>query len=408
MSGGGRTQRLVIVFAVTQTLGYGAMIQCFTVLLVPMAHDLAASRPQIAAASAISTLVGALVAVPIGRLLDRRGGRLLMSTGSIVGTVAVVAWSQATTLTQLYLAFVLVGIGLAMSTYEAAFAVLVATADAAQRGRAILTVTMVAGLATSLYYPLSGFLESELGWRGTLLVLAASLALIAVPAHLWVVPSRLAHRGGAARRSGASPRAALRDPRLWLLGVAFVAQAGSVAAFLLLVVSYLADAGHPARVATTVPVVVGVMQILSRMALPFLAARFSMTSVAVAAFTTQGVGLLLLPFVVGSVPLAVVCVGAVGVGVGVAVIAKPTIVADTFGAAHFASVAALVTVPIALSRAGSPLGAAWLADARFLAVTGTATLLGAAALAVLGRLGSLAAPPATGSPDGVRLAQSAQ
>jgi MFS family permease len=175
-----RWQRLVALLAVTQTVGYGAMIQSFTVFLIPMSRDLGHSRTAIMGAATLSTLVGALAAVPVGNLLDRHGGRRLMATGSALGSTAVVGWSQAHSLAQLYLAFALIGVALALSTYEAAFAVLVVATEPRHRDGAITAVTMATGLATSFYYPLAGWLDAQLGWRASLLVLAASQALITI------------------------------------------------------------------------------------------------------------------------------------------------------------------------------------------------------------------------------------
>jgi predicted MFS family arabinose efflux permease len=196
--GRSRRRRIVAALAVTQTVGYGSLIQSFTVLLIPMSTDLGVSRTAATAAATISTLVGAIAAFPVGTVLDRYGGRVLMAYGSAVGIVGVVLWSRATDLTHLYLAFVLIGLALAMSTYEAAFAVLVAATDTAHRDNAIIVVSLVTGFATSLNYPLTGWLDAELGWRTTLLVLAGTLALIAIPAHLLAVPSRAAHVRGVA------------------------------------------------------------------------------------------------------------------------------------------------------------------------------------------------------------------
>lgn len=385
-------RRLILVFAVTQTLAFGAMIQSFTVLLVPMSEALDASRTSLASVTALSTLVGAVAAFPVGQLLDKYGGRLLMTAGSVIGVVAVVVWSQATSMAHLYIAFTLVGLSLAMSTYDAAFAVLVVATDARHRDQAILLVTMITGLATGLYYPLAGWLNAQLGWRDTLLVFAAALAIAAIPAHLVTVPSTRTHRLTSARRTGAKVGGALRTRTFWLLSFSFVAHAGSVSAFLLLVVSYLHDVGHSLAVASTVPVVVGVMQILSRIALGPLAQRFGMTLVTAVAMGVQGIGLLILPLAGMSVALSAACVATVGLGIGVSVVARPSIVADTFGVARFASIIAISTIPIALSRAGSPLVAAWLADSRFLVVTGIASLLAALALVPLIRRARVAVP----------------
>lgn len=381
----GPPRRLVAVLAVTQTIGFGSLIQSFTVLLIPMSHDLSTSRTAITVAATISTLVGALAAIPVGRLLDRYGGRALMTTGSVIGVAAVLLWSRADSLAHLYLAFVLIGLALAMSTYDAAFAVLVVATDQRHRDGAIVAVTMITGLATSFYYPLTGWLDGQLGWRTTLVVLATSLAVVAVPAHLLAIPGRAAHSLRISTRLGVPAGRAARSGRFWLLLVAFVAQGGATAAFLTIMVTYFRDAGFSAGTASALPLAVGVLQITSRLALAPLAGRFGMARVTAVSFAVQGLGLLALPLVGTSVALTLACIAAFGLGYGISVVARPSIVADTFGVSSFASIVAMMTVPLAVSRAGGPLLAAWLADWRFLVVTGAAVLLSAAALVPLTR-----------------------
>lgn len=371
---------LTAVFAASNTVAFVAMAQMVAVVLDPMAVDLGVSRTAVAFASTISTLVGAVAAVPIGRLLDRHGGRVLMTAGSAVGALAVVMWSQATSLPLVYAAFVLVGLSLAASTYEATFAVIVVATDAGHRDRTILLVTMIAGLTTYLVYPLLGRLESEFGWRTALLILAGLMALIAVPGHLWAIPSRATHRRRVQMRSGVPVGAALRQARFWLIMIAFVTQAASAAAFLLLVVAYLLDAGLSHAAATSVPITVGVLQILSRLVLTSFARWLPIVPATCFCFAVQGVGLLCLPLCGLSIPLTVACVAAIGLGQGVAVIARPMIVASSFGVVHFASVMAAIAAPTALARAGYPLVATWLGDWRFLVIGGVVSLVGALAL----------------------------
>ena len=378
---------MVAALAITQTVGYGALIQSFAVLLVPMSTALGVSRTAVTVAATISTLVGALAAYPVGAALDRFGGRVLMTGGSAIGVVGVLLWSASTDLATLYTAFVLIGLGLAMSTYEAAFAVLVAATDAARRDTAIIVVSLVTGFATSLYYPLSGWLEAGLGWRTTLLVLAASLALIAVPLHLWAVPGRVAHARQVAGQGGTPVREVLRRATFWLLLASFAAQAGATSAFLLLMVSYFRDAGHPPAIAASLPVAVGVLQLLSRLTIAPLAARFGMTGVTAACFGLQGLGLLALPLAGTSIGWTVLCLAGFGFGYGVSVVARPSIVAGTFGVVRFASIFALMTVPMAVSRAGTPLLASMVGNGRFLYVIGAAAAVSAALLIPMVRAG---------------------
>ncbi|MBB5161202.1 MFS transporter [Mycobacterium sp. AZCC_0083] len=377
---------LIAVFAISSSMGYIAMIQIIPVILIPMATDLGTSRTAIAAASTVSTLTGALAAFPAGRVLDRYGGRAVMTSGAAIGAIAVALWAQANSLPTVYLSFVLIGFSITMCTYEAAFAVLVFATDPGHRDRAIITVAMIAGLVTYLVYPVLGWMNGEFGWRTTLLILAVAFGATAVPGHLWIIPSGAVHRRQVAHRSGVPIGTALRRSRFWLLLIAFVGQAGSVSAFLLLAVAYLVDVGHSIAAATAMLVAIGVMQILSRLVLTTFARRIRLVPATSVAFAIQALGLLLLPLAGLSIPLCVLCVAAVGVGQGIGVIARPSILADSFGVAHFASVLAAITVPMAIARAGMPLLGAWLGDWRFLMICGALALIGALALLPLVRV----------------------
>jgi MFS family permease len=128
-----------------------------------------------------------------------------------------------------------------------------------------------------------------------------------------------------------------------------------------------------------------VLQILSRLVLTTFGQRMRIATVTAFAFVAQGAALLLLPLAGLSIPLTLLCVAAVGLGQGVGVIARPTILADSFGVTHFASALAVITVPMAVAKAGLPLLGAWLSDWRFLVISGCVALVGTVALLPLVR-----------------------
>src|SRR2546430_10807164 len=97
----GRGRRIVAALAVTQTVGYGVLYYAFAVLLQPMAMTLHAATATVTGALTASVLAGAVLAVPVGRWLDRHGGRALVSTGSTAATVLVVAPSQVPSVSHL-------------------------------------------------------------------------------------------------------------------------------------------------------------------------------------------------------------------------------------------------------------------------------------------------------------------
>jgi predicted MFS family arabinose efflux permease len=371
------TSRLVATLAVTQTIGYGVLTYAFPVLLVPIAADLHASTAAVTGAVTLSILVGAAVAVPVGRWLDRHGGRTLMTVGSAVGVLAVLAWAHVQTIGQLYVVFAVIGLAGAASLYEAAFSVIIATGGPDQRARALLAVTVVAGFASSIFFPLTGWLLAELGWRTTVTVLAAVLAATAIPGHALAVPTRRTHHAAARRRSGLPAREALHDPRFWWMTIAFVAEVGAVSAVSVLLVTYLRQAGHPTTVAATISGLLGVLSVAGRITTTGLARRHGMTTVAAAVFAIQAAGAFALPVAGGSLAGAIVCVTAFGLGFGVATIARPAILAERYGTHRYATIAAAMAVPVTVGKAGAPLAAATLGTDRFLPVTAAACLLAA-------------------------------
>ncbi|GIJ24507.1 MFS transporter [Micromonospora lutea] len=168
---------------ITTTIGYGTLYYAYAVLLRPMAATLGVSATAVTGALTASVLAGASMAIPVGRWLDHHGGRALMTTGSITATVLLIAWSQVQTVGQLYAVMIGIGVTGAMVLYEPAFAVIVTWFTPERRATALLAVTIVAGFGSTIFIPLTSFLDAHLGWRGTLLILAAIYGVVTVPLH---------------------------------------------------------------------------------------------------------------------------------------------------------------------------------------------------------------------------------
>jgi predicted MFS family arabinose efflux permease len=357
--------------AVTQTVGYGVLQYAFPVLLTPIAADLRVSTAAVTGAMTTSIVVSAGVAIPVGRWLDRHGGRALMTAGSVVGVAAVLAWSRVQTLGQLYAVFVLIGLAWAASLYDAAFPVVIAASRADRRDRSILAITIVAGFASTIFLPLTAVLLSHLGWRTTLVALAGLLAAVTVPAHALVVPGARHHsQAGQRGAHGVAVRQAVRDRRFWQITGAFVGQTAATSAVGVLLVTLLRQAGHPATLAALLSGLLGVLSVTGRLATTGFARRHGMANVTAAVFAIQAVGAIGLTFLAPSTAGAAACVIAFGLGYGVATIARPAIVADRYGTANYATIAAAMTLPITLSRALAPLAAASVPSKAFLITAG--------------------------------------
>ncbi|MDF2776410.1 MAG: major facilitator superfamily 1, partial [Geminicoccaceae bacterium] len=163
---------LVITLGVTATVSYGILSYGFAVFITPMGQELGWSKAQITGAFSISQLVLGVSAIPLGRWVDRRGARVLMTAGSVLATILLVAWSRVQSLEAFYLIWAIMGVALAAVLYEPAFAV-VATWFRDGRGRALTLLTFIGGFASVIFVPLTTALVSRFGWRSALVWLAA-------------------------------------------------------------------------------------------------------------------------------------------------------------------------------------------------------------------------------------------
>jgi len=385
---------MVWTVSATCTVAYGVLFYAFAVFVVPMREDLGATTGQLSGALSLAIAVNGLAAIWVGKHLDRHGARWLMAGGSLLGAVSVVGWSQAQDLVQLYLAFIGIGFAGAAVMYEPAFA-LVTTWFDRDRSKALLTLTVVAGFASTIFLPLSQALVDGIGWRAALLVLAALLAVCALPQALLLrrspADSGLGVDGDpphdVAQPEPGTPdevAGAWRASPVRLLTAASVLEtlAGTVVAVHL--VAYLRDSGAGAGVAAGAAGALGILSVAGRVAVTGLAQRVGLARLAAAMVAGQAVGvaaLLTLPRTAG-VAVFVVLFGA---GFGVMTIARPWLLGQYVPVRVFGSVSGRQSLATGAGRVVAPVAAGALITAAgygpaLVAVAGCA--LAAAALLV--------------------------
>ncbi|MEV4278644.1 MFS transporter [Actinoplanes xinjiangensis] len=394
---------IVSTFAITQTIGYGSLYYAFAVVLHPVAADLQTSPAVVTGAFTTAILAQAAAAVPVGRRLDRHGGRALMTTGTVLGAGMLVAWSQVRTIGQLYLIFIGLGVAMAMALYEAATPVLVSWFDAARRPRAILGMIVVAGFASTVFMPLTGWLTDRHGWRTTLLILAALYGCVAAPLHLLVVRRPSSAAGASGHETSAYRRilirAAIRDSRFWWLAVAFVAHAAAMTTMTVHLVGYLVSRDHPATFAATTAGLLGVLSVTGRLLLTAVGRRLRLHRVVAVVFAVQAAGALSLPLLGGTRLGAVLAVTAFGLGFGISSLATPQLLADRYGTVAYGSIAGTLAACVTLAKAGAPLAAAALLSDSAGYLIALVAIGGACLVAAGGILIRAAAPrPAPGEP----------
>lgn len=363
--------------AVTETASWGVLYYAFAVFLVPMQEELGWSQPALTGAYSLGLLVSGLAAPLVGRWLDRHGPRGLMTIGSIVGAALLLVWASVEDLLIFYLVWVGIGLAMAATLYEPAFAVLAKWFERG-RARALLLVTLAGGLASTIFLPLSAWLVEAQGWRGALFALAAILALLTILPHALVLRRRPEDLGllpdgiGPTRlpqeetvRAPDEPRAELRSVPLgaalrgmpfWLLVGALSLGTLSQAAMYVHLIPYLAEKGYGLGSAATLTGLIGASQVLGRVVLTFLEDRLPRDAMMAGIFALQAAALVVLIW--SRNPLGVLMfVLPFGAASGAVTISRALAVADFYGPAYYASIGGVVGMFVTGARTLAPVGA---------------------------------------------------
>ena len=359
--------------AATETVSWGVLYYAFSVFLLPMQQELGWSPATLTGGYSLALLLSGLAAPLVGRWLDRHGPRLLMTVGSILGALLVLAWSTVDNLLAYYLIWSGLGLAMAATLYDPAFATLTAWFER-DRPRAMLLVTVAAGFASTIFLPLAGWLVDLLGWRHALLALAALLALLTIPPHGLLLrrrPEDLGlHPDGAPPSSGTAgaagvapgkitgvpPREALRHPAFrWLVAAFFLETLATVAVAVHLI-PYLTARGDGATFAAVATGLIGAAQVLARVLATLLGGRLSQIALTASVFALPAVAvLLLLGWQSRAGVLAAVLL--LGAARGVETLMRVGLVAEFYGRAHFGAISGVLTLFLTGARALAPVGA---------------------------------------------------
>lgn len=370
--------RVVLSLGTAQTLAWGSTYYLPAILAPPMARDLALSLPMVFGAFSAALALAALFGPLAGRWIDLAGGRAALVLSNLTFAAGLVLLAAAHGPVLLYGGWLVIGAGMALGLYEAAFATLAGLYGTAARGP-ITGITLIAGFASTVCWPISGALEAELGWRTTCLVWAAAQVVIGVPLNGLMLPagrnSQPAPAPPAAGAAGGHRRAMLLLAILfavtWFISTAMAAHLPRL----------LQAAGASAAAAIAAAALIGPAQVAARVVEfgllrhchPLLSARL-----AAAAHPVGALAVLLL-----GAPAGLFFAVMHGAGNGILTIAKGTLPLALFGAAGYGLRQGLLMVPARFAQAAAPLAFALAIDCFGTAALGLSAGLGLAGLAAL-------------------------
>ena len=355
----------VLALSVTETVSWGVLYYAFAVLLVPMGDDLGWSRAQLTGAFSLALLVAGVAGVPIGRWLDQHGPRALMTAGSALATLLVLAWAGVDRLPLFYAVWVGIGVAMAAVLYEPAFAVIaVWFPERRARGHALTVLTFVAGFASVIFIPLTSWLIDRLSWRPTLVVLAATLALVTIPLHALALRprpevERRGMTGVIGGRNLSSLSSLFRTGAFWALSGGFFLVMTAVVAVTIHLIPYLQERGFSAGFAAGAAGLVGLLALPGRLIFTPLGTVFPRHVVTAVIFALEAVAIVVLvrADTRAEVVLFVVLFGS---GFGAITPARAALVADLYGSVAFGSISGVLGVFITGARAIAPVGASAL------------------------------------------------
>jgi MFS family permease len=318
---------------------------------------------MITAAFSLGLIFSALAGIPVGRILDHRGPRSVMTVGAVVGAAALVAVATATNLIVFTVGWVLAGTAMATTFYQAAFAALTRWYGP-RRVRALTTLTLAGGLASTVFAPLTAALAGAAGWRHTYLILSVTLLLVAVPLHWFALRGAWAPapaEGSHPQNSGNDVAQVARSKSFTLLAAALTLSGFAMYAVVFGLIPLLLDRGVTPAAAAWALGLGGLGQTLGRLvyvpvAKHTTAAQRTTILVLAGAATT-----ILIAVIPGPTWLLLAAAIAAGTVRGNLTLLQATAVTDRWGTTHYARLTALLSAPITIAAAIAPWAGSALA-----------------------------------------------
>ncbi len=350
--------RLVSALGITQIFAWGSTFYLPAVLASPIARDTGWSLSAVVGGLSWGMLVAGLCSPIAGRLLDRHGGRVVLAFSSLMLSVGLLVMSTASSLWVYYLAWSILGLGMATGLYDSAFATLGTLLGARARG-AITGLTLIGGFASTAAWPAMAALESWCGWRETCWVLAAVHAVIGLPIHWLAVPKPVdAARDAPKQRQGGLALDRSTRQLFWLVAGLLTVIAFVMASLSVHLLASLQQLGIPTVTVLAIGMVIGPAQVVARVLEFSLARHLHPTWSARVGVLISLLGICLL--IPGTPWLAFVAAALYGAGVGILTIARGTLPLVLFGAEGYGARMGVLARPMLLAQAAGPFAVAFV------------------------------------------------
>lgn len=343
---------LVTALGIAQIVSWGTLFYAIGVLGAPMRMEIGVSELFLFSCFTAGLVVSALAAPLSGRMVDRLGGRVVLSAGSVMGAAAMAVLALAHHGLVLAIGWVIAGAAMAACLYDPAFATLSQHAGDKYRRR-VTYLTLWGGFASTVFWPVSKVLLDAIGWRGAFGIYAALHLLLCLPIHWRMVPRvERSVRTAASKDTSAAPPAQAAALRWLTASLALATFAVGVMA--VHVIPLLTAAGLTLEQAVLISTLFGPVQVLGRLLEMAFARHVSAVRSGFVPFALMAIALAALIAVDGFGPMAFVFIAAYGVGNGILTIVRGTAPAELFGSEGLGSVLGKLSRATLFARALAP------------------------------------------------------
>jgi MFS family permease len=373
---------VVLALGSAQTLAWGSTYYLPAILAAPMAREFGASTGLVFGAFSAALVVAAVLGPLAGRRIDLFGGRDVLALSSLVFAAGLAALGMAQGVGLLVVGWLVIGVGMAMGLYEAAFSTLAGIYGLRARGP-ITGITLLAGLASTICWPLSAYLEAEVGWRMACLIWASAHIVVGLPLNRLLVPLGMQPTPQAAKEEAAAVGGSSRPQNhaMALLALVFAMTWFISTAMAAHLPRLLQEAGASPAAAVAAATLVGPAQVVGRLLEFGVLRRFNpLLSARLAAMAHPLGALAVMTF---GAPAATIFTVLHGAGNGILTIAKGTLPLAIFGPSGYGLRQGILMVPARFGQAGAPFLFALLMERYGASALLLSTMLGLAGLAAL-------------------------
>ncbi|MET8327339.1 MFS transporter [Streptomyces sp. NPDC005181] len=357
-----RPRAVLPALCATQITSWGIVYYAFPVLNPQITADTDWSASVTMAAFSLALVISGLAGIRVGRTIDRRGPRTVMTAGSAVGTLSLVIVALAPNLQVFFGGWILAGFAMAATFYHPAFAA-VTRWWAPDHVRSLTIVTLAGGLASTVFAPLTATLADHLTWRTTYLVLAAILAVVTIPAHALALKAPWPPAPETPADMEGTPGTVVRSRPFLMLAVAFAFSAFAMYAVVVTLVPLLEGRGYTTSQAAWALGLGGAGQTLGRTLYAPLARNTGTTARTVALIALGGLTTAVFALTSGPYGLVIALSVMAGMVRGNLTLLQATAITDRWGTQHYGRLSGLLSAPAMTASALAPFAAVLLATA---------------------------------------------